>query len=155
MQSESTVRGTFSEFVGSFEHEIRHALVGRFGSGLGRDAAAQALLYGLEHWDRVSAMENPAGYLYRVGQRWGGRQRPRRVHFGIVDATQDPWFEPGLAAALESLPARQRVAVILRHGSDMAYSEIARLTNSTEASVRKNVERGLTGLRKALEVGGE
>lgn len=154
LQSEVSVRETFAEFVESNEAGIRHALIGQLGSDVGRDAAAQALLYGLEHWERVSGMENPAGYLFRVGQRWGG-QRPRRVRFGIVDSTQDPWFEPGLAAALESLPVKQRVAVVLRHGSDMDYWDIARLTNSTEATVRKNVERGLAGLRKSLEVDGE
>ncbi|MEE8376723.1 MAG: sigma-70 family RNA polymerase sigma factor [Acidimicrobiia bacterium] len=147
------MRPSFAEFVENNEHELRHALVSHFGSDLGRDAAAEALLYGLEHWERLSGMKNPCGYLYRVGQRWGGRQRTRRVRFGIVDSTQDSWFEPGLAPALESLPVKQRVAVVLRHGSDMEYSDIAHLTNSKEATVRKNVERGLAGLRKAMEVG--
>jgi len=155
LQIDVTVRLSFAEFVESKERELRHALVGHFGSDLGRDATAEALLYGLEHWDRVSGMKNPAGYLYRVGQRWGGRQRPRRVGFGIVDSTQEPWFEPGLRAALEGLPGKQRVAVVLRHGLDMDYSDIARLTNSTEATIRKNVQRALAGLRKALEVDDE
>ncbi len=147
-----TLRATFEEFVESNERELRHALVSRFGSDLGRDAAAQALLYGLEHWERLSGMENPAGYLYRVGQRWGGRQRPGLDRFGVVDSTREPWVEPGLAAAMQSLSVKQRVAVVLRHGLDMDYSEIARLTNSTETTVRKNVQRALAGLRKALEV---
>jgi RNA polymerase sigma-70 factor (ECF subfamily) len=155
LQSDMTLRASFSEFVDDNESELRHALVGHFGSDLGRDAAAQALLYGLEHWERVGGMENPTGYLFRVGRRWGGRQQSRRVRFRIVEATEDPWFEPGLAAALEGLPVKQRVAVVLRHGSDMDYSEIARLTNSTESAVRKNVERGLAGLRRSLEVDGE
>jgi DNA-directed RNA polymerase specialized sigma24 family protein len=156
LKSDVTVRTSFSQFVEDNESEIRHALVGYFGSDLGRDAAAQALLYGLENWERVGGMQNPAGYLFRVGQRRGGRKQSRRARFGIVAATQDdPWFEPGLASALERLPAKQRVAVVLRHGSDMDYSEIARLTNSTEPTVRKNVERGLAGLRKSLEVNGE
>ncbi len=155
MLSDVTSRATFEEFVESNEHELRHALVSRFGSDLGRDAAAQALLYGLEHWERLSGMENPAGYLYRVGQRWGGRQRPRRIRFGVVDSTREPWVEPGLAAALQSLSVRQRVAVVLRHGLDMDYSDIALLTNSTETTARKNVQRALARLRKALEADGE
>lgn len=155
MRLELTQKASFSEFVESNEAGIRHALVGCLGSDLGRDAAAQALLYGLENWGRVSGMENPAGYLFRVGQRWGGRQQPRHVRFGIVHSTEDPWFEPGLAAALKGLSVKQRVAVVLRHGSDMDYSEIARLTSSTEPAVRKNVERGLARLRKTMEVAGE
>jgi predicted RNA polymerase sigma factor len=30
------------------------------------DGAAEALAYAWEHWDRVGAMGNPIGYLYRV-----------------------------------------------------------------------------------------
>jgi len=152
LQSAVSIRASFSEFVEDNEAGIRHALIGQLGSDVGRAAAAQALLYGLENWERVSVMENPEGYLFRVGQRWGRRSAPRRVQFAVVDSIQDLWFEPGLEAALVGLPVKQRVAVVLRHGSDMSYSNIARLTNSNEASARKNVERGLAGLRKALEV---
>ena len=155
MQLEVSVHETFSEFVENNEAGIRHALIGQLGPDAGRDAAAQALLYGLENWGRVSSMENPAGYLFRVGQRWGRHRRPLRVEFEVLDSTREHWFEPGLEAALKSLPARQRVAVILRHGTDMSYPDIARLTNSLEATVRKNVERGLVRLRKILEVDDE
>jgi hypothetical protein len=29
----------------------------------GRDAAADALAYGWEHWERIKDMKNPIGYL--------------------------------------------------------------------------------------------
>ncbi len=101
-------------------------------------------------------MENPAGYLYRVGQRWGRRQRrvvptPREA----PSTRQDPWFEPGLTPALKNLSVKQRVAVVLRHGLDMTYGDIARLTDSSQSAVRKNVQRALAELRKALEVDDE
>jgi DNA-directed RNA polymerase specialized sigma24 family protein len=155
LQLQVSVSETFSEFVESNEAGIRHALIGQLGTEVGRDAAAQALLYGLENWGRVSSMENPAGYLFRVGQRWGRHHRRLRVEFEVLEPAREPWFEPGLGPALRSLPAKQRVAVILRHGTDMSYSDIALLTNSVEATVRKNVERGLASLREILEVDDE
>lgn len=151
MQSEVMVREDFSTFVAETEPGLRHALIAGLGYETGRDAAAQALLYGLENWDRVSRMENPAGYLYRVGQRWGRRNRPPLIRLGDVADHHEPWAEPGLVPALEALPTRQRVAVVLRHGLDMGYREIAELTRSNEPAVRKAVERALRALRDALE----
>lgn len=152
MKSEVGVRVDFSTFVEETEPGLRHALVAELGYETGRDAAAQALLYGLENWGRVSGMENPAGYLYRVGQRWGRRHSHSLLRLGDVAGNDDRWIEPGLIPALEALPTHQRVAVVLRHGLDMGYAEIADLTGSNESAVRKNVERALATLRKVLEV---
>jgi RNA polymerase sigma-70 factor (ECF subfamily) len=143
---------SFSAFVEERESDLRRALTGEFGPHRGRDAAAQALLYGLENWSRVSELDNPAGYLFRVGQRWGRRQQSRPIVFAPIDQAPSPWFEPGLAPALAGLPTNQRVAVVLRCASDMAYADIAALTDQSEAAVRKQVERGLASLRQALEV---
>lgn len=147
-----SIRPTFSEFVERREPGLRHALMAELGFEIGRDAAAQALLYGLENWERVSAMENPAGYLYRMGQRWGRRQRRGSVAFGEVASSPDHWFEPGLESALRDLPVKQRMAVVLRHGLDLSYRDIASLTSQSETAVRKSVQRALARLRQALEV---
>lgn len=147
-----STRPTFAEFVERREAGLRHALMAELGYEVGRDAAAQALLYGLENWERVSNMENPAGYLFRMGQRWGRRQRRRSFVFGQPASSHDPWFEPGLESALRSLPVKQRMAVVLRHGLDLSYPEIASMTNQSETAVRKSVQRALARLREALEV---
>ena len=42
-------------------------------------ATAEALAWGWEHLDRLRTMENPAGYLYRVGYRRGIRQRRKPI----------------------------------------------------------------------------
>ena len=61
--------------VADHERGLRTTLTAALGSDVGREAAAEALAYGWEHWDRVSALENPAGYLYPVGRDLGGRRR--------------------------------------------------------------------------------
>ena len=56
-------------FAREVEPRLRYALVAAVGQDLGQDAACEALAYGWRHWDRIRDLENPAGYLYRVGRR--------------------------------------------------------------------------------------
>jgi DNA-directed RNA polymerase specialized sigma24 family protein len=146
---------SFESFFAATEKGLRYALVAAFGAEDGRDAAAHALLYGWENWDRLQKMANPAGYLYRVGQTWGRRNGHQPKAFPVVRAHHEPWVEPRLPEALGGLPEQQRVAVVLRHGADWSYDHIAEFLESSSVSVRKNVERGLTHLRVALEVSHE
>jgi RNA polymerase sigma factor (sigma-70 family) len=57
----------------------------------------------------------------------------------------------GLRAALDTLGAKQRTAVIYRHLGDLPYTEIAQLMGISEAAVRRNVSDGITRLRTELE----
>ena len=63
----------FTEFVEAHERKLRHALTAALGLDLGKDAAAEALAHGWEHWERVRDMENPIGYFYVVGRARGRR----------------------------------------------------------------------------------
>ena len=92
---------SFTEFVAEVEPRLRRALTATFGIEAGRDAAAEALVYAWRHWDRVKSLENPAGYLYRVGRDRGGKVS-RDVLVADLDGVVEtlPWVEPGLGAAL-------------------------------------------------------
>lgn len=57
----------YSAFMAEAEPRLHGALVARYGMQRGRDAALDAMVYAWRHWERVRAMENPVGYLYRVG----------------------------------------------------------------------------------------
>lgn len=67
----------FTSFLETAEPRLRRALVGRYGPDVGRDAAAEALAYAWEHWERLRTMSNPAGYLYRVGQSKARKYRSK------------------------------------------------------------------------------
>ena len=54
---------------------VRAALVAAYGVEAGRDAAAEAVAWALEHPERLRGLDNPAGYLYRVGQTAARRDR--------------------------------------------------------------------------------
>jgi hypothetical protein len=72
-----TASDSITEFVRECEADLRRALTAGFGSEVGRESVAEALVYGWEHWERVKALENPAGYLFRVAQRKARRMANR------------------------------------------------------------------------------
>ena len=43
---------------------MRRALVAGFGAVVGREAAADALAWAWQNWERVQEIESPVGYLY-------------------------------------------------------------------------------------------
>ena len=141
----------FEAFYRDAEPKLRRALVAALGSEPGREAAAEALAYACEHWERVRGMDKPVGYLYRVGQT---RSRSRRepVGFPVPAEVGMPWVEPGLAGALAALSEHQRVAVVLAHGFGWTHREVGDVLGVAPSTVQNHVERGLANLRAALEV---
>ena len=140
----------FTRFVEAAEPRLRCALVSRFGFEDGREATARALAWSWEHWDEVSDMANPAGYLYRVACS-GQRGRRQRHLFGRAD-DRTPDVEPGLRPALASLSEQQRVAVILTLAFDWTLAEVAELTGASISTVNTHRRRGLVRLRRKLGV---
>lgn len=142
---------SFEHFVQTVGPKLRAALVAAYGPDNGMDAAAAALSYGWEHWDRLSKMENPAGYLYRVGQTSAHRSVPRVPILPEPAPTEIPDFEPGLLPALEDLTEPQRVAVVLVHGFGWTRTDVAKLLDVSHSTVRTHLARGLNKLQTALE----
>ena len=141
---------TFSTFFAEAEPRLRRAFVAAYGGERGREATAEALAYAWEHWTELERMNNPTGYLYRVG-RSRTRGRKQRVVFTRPDAP-DHWFEPGLAQALALLTERQRLAVGLVHGFGWTLREVAELTGLRVTTVQNHLDRGLARLRSILGV---
>jgi RNA polymerase sigma-70 factor (ECF subfamily) len=152
VQAEGTRQEIYASFVEEVQDRLRHALVARFGLETGREAAADALGYGWEHWDRIRGMDNPAGYLYRVGQHKAMRRLRPRPLFPAPPARSEPLVEPKLPAALAALTAKQRQAVALVHGYQMTHQETADLLGVSRGSVQRHLERGLAKLRDSLGV---
>ena len=156
MKGESQVQAddeqAFTRFVKETEPRLSYALAAAYGPEVGADAAADALGYAWENWEKVRIMDNPAGYLYRVGQSHSrGYRRPRKL-FPAIAPADVPDIEPGLPSALESLTRNQRVAVVLIHGLDWTEHEAAELLGVSRSTVRTHAERGLSRLRTVLEV---
>ncbi len=143
-----------ARFLGDAQARLERALVARFGIDDGLEAASDALAYAVENWDRVAAMENPVGYLYRVGETSGRRRTRRWQRIGLLvrePITSDGPADVDLQRALLGLSDAQRVAVVLVHGHGHSYAEAAKVLDVPVTSVTNHLHRGLTRLRSILE----
>jgi len=148
-------RDRFEAFVAVHERPLRQALTAACGMGPGREAAADALAYAWEHWERVGAMANPAGYLFVVGRDHHRRQAPHRRAVPVFDLSgerSEPWCEPALGAELARLSERERVVVLLANGFEWSLAEIAELLEVSKSTVQTHAERGMAKLRAGLGV---
>ncbi|MBT8215063.1 MAG: sigma-70 family RNA polymerase sigma factor, partial [Acidimicrobiia bacterium] len=150
MLTEATREEAFTAFAREVEPRIRHALIPICGVEGAKDATADALLYGWQHWERLSGMDNPAGYLYRVGRTTASRARRRKAGFPSVPNPQLPWVEPGLPAALGRLSPKQRTVVWLVHGLGWPQVEVADLLGLSPPTVQTHARRGMAKLRAHL-----
>ena len=147
-----SAEANFEMFVATVGPRLRHALVARYGPEGGSEATAEALAYSWEHWERVSAMDNPAGWLYRGGQSRSRRFRRHPVRLPPPQRHRDPLIEPGLAKALAALPDRQRVAVLMVHAFGYTVREAAQTLGVSPSTVQQNANRAITKLRTHLGV---
>lgn len=107
---------------------------------------------------RPDGIDNPPAYLRRSVvngcHSWGRRQtmradRERRIRPEPVpgaDATFDHLWD-----SLQSLPHRQRAAVVMRFYDDLSDREIAAALDCREATVRTTIHRALRALRREIE----
>jgi RNA polymerase sigma factor (sigma-70 family) len=143
--------GSFTAFAKEAEPRLRHALVAALGQERGCEAIAEALAYAFENWDRIESMDNPAGYLYRVGR---SRTRFLRIppRFQAVPEEIAAIVEPGLPAALRKLSEKQRIAVVMIHAYGWSREETASLLGLSKSTVDTHLQRGLSKLRRAMGV---
>ena len=150
---EETAVDSFTEWAQGAEPRLRRALTASFGPQVGTEAAAYALAYVWERWDRVGVRDNPLGYAYVVGRNKARRiTLRRRPLFPDLGQQRLPHVEPGLPAAIARLTEKQRIAVTLVYGYDWTMSEVAELLGTRKTTVQNHAERGLARLRRALGV---
>jgi DNA-directed RNA polymerase specialized sigma24 family protein len=141
----------FDAMIDEIRAKLLPALVAKWGIEVGSDLCSDVEEYAWEHRAKVTRMENPLGYLYRVAQsksrshvRWIKRTTfPSRFPDVIHE---DPALHDTLQI-LAVLNADQRVCVMLVHAFGWTYAEVAELLGFTRAVVNHNVHRGLVALR--------
>jgi DNA-directed RNA polymerase specialized sigma24 family protein len=141
---------SFETFCDLVQPKLRQAFAARYGYADGAEATAEALAYAWEHWERIQTMENPAGYLFRVGR--SKTRRIRRPTPFLIDMPERgiPDVEPGLPAALASLSEHQRVAVTLIGGFGWRLREVAEMRGVSTSTVQNHFERGMRKLRARM-----
>ena len=119
--------------------------------GPAEDLVQDAFVSVHRSWSRV---EHPAAYL-RVAvmnacRSWGRRRSVERLR-QPPPADSASMAVDELWDVLQTLPARQRAAVVLRFYEDLPDDEIAALLGCRVATVRTMVFRALERLRKEVE----
>jgi RNA polymerase sigma factor (sigma-70 family) len=142
----------FHDLTSTGQQHLRRALTARYGLAVGAEVCADAMAYAWEHRDRLAAMANPVGYLYRVGQTAARRHHRWQRHVDLPTETRDDGttIEPGLANALGQLRHDERVAVVMVHAYGLGYAEVAELLDVPVSTIRNHVHRGLARLRRTL-----
>lgn len=147
---------SYTAFVREVQVRVQHGLVAGFGVEVGREAAEEALVYAWEHWERISAMANPAGYVFRVGHRMAQKMAKREKRTVVLPdpplVSNPVEVEPALAPALGCLTPRQRMVVVLVDGFGISQRETAALLGLRRTSIQKHLERGISRLRAEMGV---
>ena len=121
-----------------------------------RDATDEAFVRALGAWRRVSGMESPAGWTYRVAINVV-RRRARRAALErrlLARSDRPAASVPAPAgeawAAVADLPPRQRTAVVLRFVADLTEAQIAQAMGISRSTVSSTLADATRSLGHAL-----
>jgi RNA polymerase sigma-70 factor (ECF subfamily) len=134
------------------------------GSAHAEDIAQETLLVAYRRWETIGAMSSPAGYVRGIcvhkavtvarrraaERRLLGRLAVRRTAAGqtledeLSDDTRLFW------AQVRALPRRQTQVAALHYALDMSVSEIAKVLNCAEGTVKAHLFRARGALAAAL-----
>jgi RNA polymerase sigma factor (sigma-70 family) len=113
-----------------------------------------------ERWDRVGAMEDPTGYLYRTAMNLF-RKRYRRALLAVrqtlglapsADDFADADDREVVRHVLATLPPRQRAALVLTEMLGFTSKEAGAVLGVTDATIRSLTRHGREAFRNVLEV---
>jgi RNA polymerase sigma factor (sigma-70 family) len=112
-----------------------------------------------ERWDRVGAMDEPTGYLYRTAMnRFRSRlRRAARATRRVVGAAEgrDAFAaaeeRDAVARALARLPERQRAAIVLTELLGYDSTEAGRILGVKDVTIRSLASQARAALRRELE----
>lgn len=141
----------FESFANQAGERLRRAYVGSLGVDRAAEAVAEALAWAWENRAKLATIDNPIGYLYRVGHSKVRTRRPETIMLPTPVEAGVPEVEPGLVPALLALTERQRTAVWLVHGCQWRHQEVAEAMGVSATAVATHVKRGLDHLRTRLE----
>ena len=111
-----------------------------------------------ERWDRVGALQDPTGYLYRTAMNVF-RKRSRRAALALrraLSLAPDPMpfaeidEQQDVVAALAELTPRQRAALVLTDVMDYSSEEAGRALGVTAGTVRGLASRARENLRRQV-----
>ncbi|WP_155369303.1 SigE family RNA polymerase sigma factor [Catellatospora vulcania] len=118
-----------------------------------QDLAQEAFCRAYDRWHRISAYDDPIGWVRRVAWNLATSRLRRRATALRYLARQRQEHVAGpepdrvaLVEALAKLPAKHRLAVVLHHLGRLSTAEIAEQQGVAEGTVRSWLSRGRAAL---------
>jgi RNA polymerase sigma-70 factor (ECF subfamily) len=124
-----------------------------------QEVAQEACARAFRDWRKVSRLDDPKAWLFRVGFNTANshfrrlsaeRRATARIPPGSTTHS-DPDAAERLAVLelLASLPKKQRAVLILRFEADLSVAEVAELLSLPEGTVKTLTRRALASLRES------
>jgi DNA-directed RNA polymerase specialized sigma24 family protein len=152
----ASVSLTFESWYAATRPTLARALALSIGDDdLAREAIDEAMTRAYATWPRVSQLENPAGWVYRVAMNWAisvfrRRRRPQRtVHALPIDMPMP--MDATVAAAFDALDVKHRAVVVCRYLLGWSERETAEALKIPAGTVKSRLSRATADLRTQLD----
>ena len=122
------------------------------------DVAQEAFLRVWQRWDRVAAMDDPAGYLFRAAMNLH-RKRVRRARVAArralglaprADAFEQVDDRDALIRAMRDLTPHERAAIVLTALEEYSSREAGEMLGVADSTVRVLAARARASMRSAM-----
>jgi RNA polymerase sigma-70 factor (sigma-E family) len=151
----------FQEFVAARSASLlrtAYLVVGDY--QLAQDLVQESLVKTYMAWRRLRDVGNAEAYARRVmvttsvswRRRRSSGERPVEVlpDIAVADVADGVAAETDLWTQLQTLPPRQRAAVVLRYCEDLSEAQTSELMGCSVGSVKRHVSHGLAKLRDRM-----
>lgn len=152
----STTEDDFTPFFAAHYPSVCRALWLAVGDGYDpEDAAQEAFARAFRKWRTIRRMDRPGTWVFVVAIREARRQERRRSNGSSTLLDESDRSDPTssvdsrlmITTALNELPPRQRMAVVLRYYADLPVKDIARAMKCREGTISATIHAALVRLR--------
>ena len=124
---------------------------------LASEAVDEAMARAYQRWSRVQALDNPGGWVYRVGLNWSRsilrrahRAAPTWVTSSAAVADVGSALDPAIDRALARLSIEQRAVVVCRLLIGYSEAQTAAALGVRPGTVKSRLARATTRLQSLL-----
>jgi DNA-directed RNA polymerase specialized sigma24 family protein len=146
----------FEAFYAEARTPLARALAVTIGDrDLALEAVDEAMARAFQRWSRVARLDNPGGWVYRVGLNWATsvlrrRSRPVPGSWRPAPVEAPSPVEPAVFAALAELDVRQRAVVVCRYLLGWSEAETASALSTPVGTVKSRLHRATRHLSQRL-----
>jgi RNA polymerase sigma factor (sigma-70 family) len=140
----------FERFYEEHRSEVLRLLRRRLGAERAEDAFQETFLRALQAYRRLEHGEHLRAWILTIAKNVAvdtlRRTKPQSELVEVAGDDDRPAYEE-LAPLTDGLPPKERAAVVLRYGYDLAYEQIAAALGSSEDAARQAASTGVRRLR--------